>query len=140
MRDETLQMLLDAITPYADDGPLAQLRAALFAVVHHIGDEPRRAQILFGDHAGSAVLEQRGARRSRWRWRSSSTSLAPTCAPTSTRWPSGSRCWWASAASSRRCWPGAPARRSGLVEADADELVEHLTNLGAALSPRFLED
>ena len=31
------------------------------------------------------------------------------------------------------------AWRSGLVEADADELVEHLTALGTALSPQFLQ-
>ncbi|WP_203337743.1 TetR/AcrR family transcriptional regulator [Nocardioides limicola] len=59
MRDETLAMLLEAIEPVAARGPLEQLRAALVAVVHHIADEPARAQIIFGDHAGSAVLEQR---------------------------------------------------------------------------------
>ncbi|HWJ09556.1 MAG TPA: TetR/AcrR family transcriptional regulator, partial [Nocardioides sp.] len=44
MRDETLAMLLDAILPHADGDPLDQLHAALSAVVHHIGDEPQRAQ------------------------------------------------------------------------------------------------
>jgi AcrR family transcriptional regulator len=59
MRDETLGMLLDSISSVGDDGALAQLHAAVEAVVHHIADEPSRAQIIFGDHAGSAVLEQR---------------------------------------------------------------------------------
>jgi AcrR family transcriptional regulator len=59
MRDETLLMLGDAIEAVADRGPFDQLAAALDAVVHHIADEPARAQIIFGDHAGSAVLEAR---------------------------------------------------------------------------------
>lgn len=59
MRDETLEMLLAAISAVADRDALTQLRAALDAVVHHIAEEPSRAQIVFGDHAGSAVLEQR---------------------------------------------------------------------------------
>jgi AcrR family transcriptional regulator len=58
-RDETLVMLLGAISEAPADDPLLQLRCAIDAVVHHIADEPARAQILFGDHAGSAVLEQR---------------------------------------------------------------------------------
>jgi AcrR family transcriptional regulator len=59
MRDETLTMLLDALVPVADRPALEQLRVALAAVVRHIADEPARAQIIFGDHAGSAILEQR---------------------------------------------------------------------------------
>ena len=60
MRDETLEMLIGARSPRSPtEAPLDQLRAALDAVVHHIADEPARAQIIFGDHAGSAVLEQR---------------------------------------------------------------------------------
>jgi len=59
MRDETLTMLLGALEPVSDRGAIEQLRAALAAVVRHIAEEPARAQIIFGDHAGSAVLEQR---------------------------------------------------------------------------------
>lgn len=59
MRDETFGMLISAVTAHSDEGPLDQLQAALAAIVHHIGDDPHRAQIVFGDHAGSAVLEQR---------------------------------------------------------------------------------
>lgn len=59
VRDETLHLMLDTIAQHAHSPPLDQLRAALDVVVHHIQKEPSRAQILFGDHAGSAVLEQR---------------------------------------------------------------------------------
>lgn len=134
VRDETLQMLLDAIVPYADDGPLDQLRAALFAVVHHIGDEPQRAQILFGDHAGSAVLEQR---------RRETIQLAVDLLIDIARphlradvdevgFRVNVLMGIGGFVETMLAW------RSGLVEADADELVEHLTGLGAALAPQFL--
>lgn len=135
VRDETLQMLLDAIAPYADDGPLAQLRAALFAVVHHIGDEPQRAQILFGDHAGSAVLEQR---------RRETIQLAVDLLIDLARphlradvdevgFRVNVLMGIGGFVETMLAW------RSGLVEADADELVEHLAGLGAALAPQFLQ-
>lgn len=58
-RGETLTAFYEIFAAHADARPLAQLDAVLAHVVHRIGDEPHRAQILFGDHAGSAVLEQR---------------------------------------------------------------------------------
>ncbi|WP_245975968.1 TetR/AcrR family transcriptional regulator [Amycolatopsis palatopharyngis] len=59
IRDQTLQMLLRVIDARADQPALDQLHAALHALVHHLQAEPTWAQILFGDHSGSAVLEQR---------------------------------------------------------------------------------
>lgn len=59
VRDETLGVMLGVITSHADEAPLDQLRAVIDVLVHHIADEPSRAQVIFGDHAGSAVLEQR---------------------------------------------------------------------------------
>ncbi|KRB78403.1 TetR family transcriptional regulator [Nocardioides sp. Root190] len=135
MRDETLQMLLDAITPYADQGPLDQLRAALFAVVHHVGDEPQRAQIVFGDHAGSAVLEQR--RRETIQM---AVALLIELARPHLRDDIDEVAFRVNVlmgiggfVETMLAW------RSGLVEADADALVEHLTALGAALAPGFLQ-
>lgn len=58
-RDEHLAMLYTAIAPYLAESALVQLRAAVEAVVHRIADDPGGAQILFGDHAGSATLERR---------------------------------------------------------------------------------
>ncbi|MFE0021430.1 TetR/AcrR family transcriptional regulator [Amycolatopsis sp. NPDC059021] len=59
IRDETLGMLLRVVAEHSDLPALEQLRAALDVVVHHIQEEPARAQLLFGDHSGSAILEQR---------------------------------------------------------------------------------
>ena len=39
--------------------PRAQVRAALAAVIHIVAEDPRKARIGFGEHAGSAVLENR---------------------------------------------------------------------------------
>lgn len=58
-RDEHLGMLYAAIAPHLEESALIQLHAALEAVVHRIDDDPGGAQILFGDHAGSATLERR---------------------------------------------------------------------------------
>ncbi|MDQ6526955.1 TetR/AcrR family transcriptional regulator [Nocardioides sp. LHD-245] len=134
MRDETLDMLLAAIAPHAHDDPLVQLRAALFVVVHHIGDEPQRAQIIFGDHAGSAVLEQRrretiqmavdlliGLARPHLRPDADETGLRVSVLLGIGGFVETVLAW-----------------RSGLVEVDADALVEHLAAVGAALAPRFL--
>ncbi|RZS32657.1 TetR family transcriptional regulator [Herbihabitans rhizosphaerae] len=59
VRDETLGMVLGTVAEHADRPPLEQLDAALDVIVRHIEAEPARAQILYGDHSGSAVLEQR---------------------------------------------------------------------------------
>ncbi|WP_246258258.1 TetR/AcrR family transcriptional regulator [Amycolatopsis anabasis] len=59
VRDETLDLLLAAISDKFDQHPITQLRAAIAAFVHHVEGDPRRARILFGEHAGSAVLEER---------------------------------------------------------------------------------
>mgnify|MGYP003334460146 CR=1 FL=1 len=59
VRDGSLERMGAAILEVADQHPLVHVRAAMSAILHEIVDDPARAQILFGDHAGSAVLEQR---------------------------------------------------------------------------------
>ncbi len=136
MRDETLAMLTETVASVADQGPLDQLRAALDVVVHHIADEPARAQIIFGDHAGSAVLEQR---------RRETVQVATDLMIGLGR-------------PFLRAGVDEPALRintllgiggfielmlawdSGLLDVTTDEIVEHLTDTAAALSRRFLAD
>lgn len=134
-RDETLSMLLDAITPYLADGPLEQLQAALVAVVHHIGDQPQQAQVIFGDHAGSAVLEQR--RRDTIQL---SVDLLIGLARPHLRADVDDLEFRISVlvgiggfVETMLAW------RSGLIDADADTLVQHLAGVGAGLAPRFLD-
>ncbi|WP_183099274.1 TetR/AcrR family transcriptional regulator [Nocardioides pelophilus] len=135
MRDQTLAMLIDAIDAVADRGALEQLRAALDAVVHHIADEPARAQIIFGDHSGSAVLEQR--RRDTVQM---ATELMMGMARPFLREGADERALRINVllgiggfVELMLAW------RSGLVEATTDQIVDHLADVGTALSGRFLE-
>ena len=134
MRDETLNMLLEAIAAVSDRGALDQLRAVLDAVVHHIADEPARAQIIFGDHAGSAVLEQRrrdtvqiatdlmiGMARPFLHEEVDEQALRVNVVLGIGGFVELMLAW-----------------RSGLVEATTDEIVAHLADVGTALSGRFL--
>ncbi|UUW91386.1 TetR/AcrR family transcriptional regulator [Pimelobacter simplex] len=134
VRDETLAMMLGAIAPHVDDAPLVQLRAALAAVVHHIGDEPHRAQIVFGDHAGSAILEQRRRETIQLSVDLLIDLARPYLRPDADE--TGLRIsvllGIGGFVETVLAW------RSGLVEVDADELVEHLAGVGASLAPRFL--
>lgn len=134
MRDETLEMLLAAILPHADAPPLDQLRAAIFAVVHHIGDEPQRAQIVFGDHAGSAVLEQR--RRETIQM---TMGLMIDLARPYLREDVDEVGFQVSVLTGIGGFVETiHAWRSGVIAAGTDELVEHLMNVGAGLAPQFL--
>jgi AcrR family transcriptional regulator len=136
MRDRTLAMLLDTVTQHAAEPPLDQLRAALSAIVHHIGDEPQQAQIVFGDHAGSAVLEQ----HRRTTIQTAVTLLIDLARPHLRRDID-------EAAFRVNVLTGIGgfvevmlAWRSGLLDVDAETLVEHLSGVAAALAPRFLRD
>ena len=133
-RDETLAMLLEAITPYVADGPLAQLDGALTAIVRQIGDVPERAQVLFGDHAGSAVLEQR--RRDTIQL---TVDLFVDLARPYLREDADEDAFRVTVlvgiggfVETVLAW------RSGLVQADADTLIGHLRGIGEGLAPRFL--
>ena len=134
MRDETLEMLVGAIAEAAPHDAIEQLNAALEAVVHHIADEPTRAQIIFGDHAGSAVLEQR--RRETVQM---ATDLMIGMA----------RPFLAEDVDDRALRINVVlgiggfvelmlAWRDGLVDATPEEIVGHLSDVGTSLSGRFL--
>lgn len=59
VRDETTATLTAAIGEPRAGQPLELLHRAIEAVVRGFADDPRRTQVLFGDHAGSEVLERR---------------------------------------------------------------------------------
>lgn len=134
MRDETLSMLLDALVPVADRSALEQLRVALAAVVRHIAEEPARAQIIFGDHAGSAILEQR--RRDTVQM---ATDLMIGMAGQFLRDDVDEQelrlnvlLGIGGFVEVMLAW------RNGLIAGTADEIVEHMADVGAALGTRFL--
>ncbi|MET7770405.1 TetR/AcrR family transcriptional regulator [Nocardia sp. NPDC005366] len=59
VRDETTATLVTAIDGLRDSEPLVVFRRAVEAVVTGFAADPRRTQVLFGDHAGSEILERR---------------------------------------------------------------------------------
>ena len=61
IRDEGFGLILEAVLPLLGGPPVVQLRAALTAVLEFISADDDAAQIFFGDHGGSDVLE--GLRR-----------------------------------------------------------------------------
>lgn len=134
MRDETLQMLLDVLVPIAERPPLEQLRAAIVAIVHHIADHPARAQIIFGDHAGSAILEQR--RRDTVQQSTdlliglARPFLLPDVDEQALR--INVLVGMGGFVELMLAW------RLGLIDADAEAIIEHLSGVGAALAPRFV--
>ncbi|RZQ65641.1 TetR/AcrR family transcriptional regulator [Amycolatopsis suaedae] len=134
LRDETLAMVLRTVAERADEPALDQLRAALHVVVHHINAEPARAQILFGDHAGSAVLEQR-----RRQTVQQATDILIDLAHRFLRDDTDEATFRiyvllgiGGFVETMLAW------RSGLIDADADALVDHLADIGSTLSTRFL--
>ncbi len=134
MRDETLGMLVGAIAAVSDQGAIDQLHAALDAVVHHIADEPARAQIIFGDHAGSAVLEQR--RRDTVQM---ATDLMIGMAQPFLREAVDEQALRINTVLGIGGFVELMlAWRSGLVESSTDEIVRQMTDVGVALSGRFL--
>lgn len=134
IRDETLGMLGRTVLDHADRPPLEQLRAALRAIVPLVRDDPARAQILFGDHAGSAVLEQR-----RRQTVQQATDLLIELARPYLREDRDELDFRVNVllgiggfVETMLAW------RSGVIEASADTLVRHLAGVGEALAPRFL--
>lgn len=134
MRDETLEMLLTAIAKATNESALEQLNAALHAIVHYIADEPGRAQIIFGDHAGSAVLEQR--RRDTVQM---ATDLMLGIARPFLRKDVDEQALRVNLVLGIGGFVELMlAWRSGLVVASTDQIVEYLADVGNALGSRFL--
>jgi AcrR family transcriptional regulator len=135
-RDEVLGVFLEALQSLPDAPPLEKLRAAAAALVHHIAEEPERAEIIFGDHAGSAVLEQR-RREAVQR----ATDLLVGLARPFLQQGVDERAFRIHVlvgiggfVELMLAW------RSGLIDEEADTLVEHLMGVSAALAPRFVRE
>jgi len=61
VRTEVLELVADVLAENAEQPPLETLRIVITAVVDRITQDPGRAQIMLGHHAGSTVLEDRRA-------------------------------------------------------------------------------
>lgn len=59
IRNEMTAAMVSTFETSPDESPIVLLHRVVTVVVHDLTDDPRRAQILLGDHSGSAVLESR---------------------------------------------------------------------------------
>lgn len=135
VRAETLTVMLGVVRDHSGDAPLEQLRAVIDVLVHHIADEPSRAQIMFGDHAGSAILEQR--RRDTIQLatdlmiQQGTPYLRPDASPAALR--------MSTVLGIGGFVEAVLAWRAGLMgDIDADEVIEHLASVGVSLGTPFL--
>ncbi len=136
VRDDTLALLLDSIADKREQPPLVQLRIAIAAFVHNMADNPGQAQIFFGDHAGSPVLQQRREdilhRATDILTAMARPYLVPDVDENTFR---------------MTVLMGIggfieliTAWHAGIIDADADRVIEHAADIGETLGARFLSD
>jgi AcrR family transcriptional regulator len=134
-RDELIAKLVAVLTQPIEN-PIAQLRAAIATLVHDVATDPRRARILFGEHTGNDALERRHVDALQ-----QFTDLLiqlgrPFLRPGANE--NGLRM-------SALIGIGGfveliTAWRGGVVQADAEEIIDHAAEVGAVLAARYLAD
>lgn len=135
MRDEAVALILGAIAREPEAHPLDQLGDAIAAVVHDIAEEPVRAQVLFGDHAGSPVLEQ----RRRDAIKQVTDMLIELGQPYVREGIDPVQFRMSTILGIGGFVELIHAWRSGLFDVTADAIIEHLQRVGAALAATFLD-
>ncbi len=132
--EETMALLLEAIADKGDQHPIDQLRAAIAAFVHHVAGDARRARIAFGEHAGSPTLEQRR--------RQALQQATDLLVRTGRRYLEPGVDEDALRMSTLIGIGGfvelVTAWHAGVVDTDAERLIEHATEVGTALAARYL--
>jgi len=136
VRDELVTMVRTLLAENTERRPLEILHKGISMVVERISDDPGRAQILLGHHAGSSVLENR---------RASMLQLATELIVVAAR-PylklaadqAGLRI------DTLLCIGGfvelISGWQAGLIDADAQLVIDHAHRLGATLAARYLVD
>lgn len=135
IRDETISAMIAESAGPSTRHPLARLRAAIASFVSRVEADPRRWRIQFGEHAGSAALEQR--RRAAIRQVTNlfvafaRPLLKPGADETALRMSTLMGLGGFLALVS--------AWQEGVVEVSAERVVDHATDVGADLASRFLD-
>ncbi|TSD94448.1 TetR/AcrR family transcriptional regulator [Skermania sp. ID1734] len=136
IRDETTQMLDDLLEHGAGEEPFTLLRRGVAVLVEQVAEDPRRAHILFGNHAGSAVLEER-----RQQMLQSMTAVfmaagRPYLRPDAdlSAFESASFMFIGGFLELITAW------RAGVVTADAAQIIEHAAWVGTTLGTPFLPE
>lgn len=135
-RDEMLRVLLAALPAVADEAPLVQLRFGIATVVRHLAEDPRDAQLLFGEHAGSEALERR--RRESLR---ATTDLLMGLADPHLRSGVDREGFRVTVLMGIGGFHELiSAWQAGVVTGSVDDLVEHAASFADLLASRFVED
>lgn len=134
VRDRLVELTTTAMFATRGTDPIARLRAAIAAVVHHFDNDPRQTRIVLGDNAGSPDLERR--RRDSLQTftellvRFARPYLAPGADENALRMTTlmgvGGFVELITA------W------RNDLITADAEEIIDHAAEVGASLGARYL--
>jgi AcrR family transcriptional regulator len=134
VRDDTVALLLGAIVDKLDRPPMAQLRAVIAELVHHLGEH--RARLFFGDHAGSDVLEKRRQQT----LQHFSTLLIEMARPFLRPGADENGLRMSTLIGVGGFVELVSAWRAGVVRADAEQIIEHATAVGAVLAARYVRE
>ncbi|WP_068269534.1 TetR/AcrR family transcriptional regulator [Aldersonia kunmingensis] len=133
-RDETIALLATLIAENAGRSPLNTLRQAISAVVDRVAGDPGWAQILFGEHTGSQILEQRRSAALQ-----SATDLLVLASSAYTEPDIDETALRMDAfvgiggfVELIKAW------RQGLIGTDAQQIIDHTSRLGATLAADYL--
>jgi AcrR family transcriptional regulator len=134
VRDTTIARVLDAIASRLDQDPISQLRGAIAELVHNLGDDPRGAQLLFGEHTGSAALEQ-----CRQQTLQQFTDLLVALAGPHLRDGADAEELRMSALMGIGGFVElVTAWQAGIIDTDAERVIEHSARVGALLAAQYL--
>lgn len=123
VRDELIAQISAIVAEAPDRPPLETLRKTITLVVERVSGDPGWADIIFVRHVGSAVLEQR---RIDLLHQATAVLIAAAGFRMDTLVGIGGFSELVNA------W------RSGLLDVNADELIEHSARIGATLASRYL--
>jgi len=135
VRDDVVARVTAVLTDTTELTVAEQLRAAIGSLVGYLVDDPMRARIALGDHAGSAVLEQR---------RHETLLLATEILLVTGRPRLRANVDEKALRMTTMLGIGGffeliVAWHAGLVDATSDELIEHASAVGAVLAAQYID-
>lgn len=133
-RDHLVALVLEAFTTAEDQDLIAQLRAAIAAIVEYLQGEPGHARIILGDNAGSAAVEQR-RRETLQTFTDLLIDYAGPLLPADTdetELRMSTMIGVGGFAELVTAW------NAGTITADADRIIDHVTDVASSLVRRYL--
>lgn len=133
-RDHLVALVLDAFVAVGDQDLVARLRSAIAAIVEYLQREPGHARIILGDNAGSTVLEQ----RRRETLQTFTDLLVDYAGPLLAPGTDDNELRMSTMIGVGGFAELVAAWNTGAITADADRIVDHVTDVAASLVARYL--